>query len=121
MEIIKHFLILKFHLSLKDSDYYNTSSTGKCDSNECCINYINIISDRSDLIFLLLQVDNLYFLCYKMSFQQIQPLTPPPPEPPARTIPSPKCHGTFIEKTIRLYNILNKCHICNSFVGIVVN
>lgn len=81
MEIIKHFLILKFHLSLKDSDYYNTSSTGKCDSNECCINYINIISDRSDLIFLLLQVDNLYFLCYKMSFQQIQPLTPPPPNP----------------------------------------
>lgn len=68
MEIIKHFLILKFHLSLKDSDYYNTSSTGKCDSNECCINYINIISDRSDLISLLLQVDNLYFSCYKMSF-----------------------------------------------------
>lgn len=54
MEIIKYFFILKFYFSFKDLDYYNISSIGKCDFNECCINYINIILDRFDLIFLFL-------------------------------------------------------------------
>lgn len=67
MEIIKDFLILKFHLSLIKIQMIVTQVVNAT-LNECCINYINIISDRSDLISLLLQVDNLYFLCYKMSF-----------------------------------------------------
>lgn len=67
MEIIKDFLILKFHLSLIKIQMIVTQVVNAT-LNECCINYINNISDRSDLISLLLQVDNLYFLCYKMSF-----------------------------------------------------
>lgn len=80
MEIIKDFLILKFHLSLIKIQMIVTQVVNAT-LNECCINYINIISDRSDLISLLLQVDNLYFLYAIKCLFNKKPLTPPNPQP----------------------------------------
>lgn len=68
MEIIKDFLILKFHLSLIKILMIVTQVVNATLMSAALIIIINIISYRSDLIFLRLQVDNHYFLCYKMSF-----------------------------------------------------